>query len=439
MKNVFHFCCVIAVSMACIACLPPSSRAETAIPLLGGFDTERIASVYPPIDDEASGELAKLIYRLGKVDPSSIATIAAKPSDNVNLGDAWQASGTITKISIIKVPNRLHEFLELTELQLIVAEQDDQEIRIVTAEFPRRAKAGDKFAGPGVVIEKNDSGNTTVIAASRIKWFPSSPKNVGWKLLSEAGLDVGLIAAANSRNRKPLAGEDGDAFYCMLSAAHRIQSIATPDAVQLAPVDLLQSPQDFGGQRIQMELETAQITRISVTEPTRQNQLQSNHYFQIDAMGDLKNVVIKIESPDPDGPPVTFENRYPVSLVVRELPDFLRQKIRAREGGDAVTSDVRVMIAVDGFFYRLWSYSTDFMKQHGGGNQFGPLVVAARIHNREPTNDDPAGVGAIGWIAAIAVLLGILAIWAWGRRTAAVDRELSQRRKDRQAEHIQLP
>ena len=111
-----------------------------------------------------------------------------------------------------------------------------------------------------------------------------------------------------------------------------------------------------------MDLETVQVTRISVTEPHRQTQLGSDHYYQIDAVGDLGNVVIKIERPAGDeGPAATFENRYPVSVVVRELPDFLSQRIRVQEGGDAIVSQIKVLVGVDAFFYRLWSYSTVFM------------------------------------------------------------------------------
>ncbi len=64
--------------------------------------------------------------------------------------------------------------------------------------------------------------------------------------------------------------------------------------------------------------------------------------------------------------------------MVRELPDFLKQQIRVQEGGDAVLAEIRVMVQADVFFYRLWSYSTDFMNQMGGGDQFGPLLVAAQ-------------------------------------------------------------
>ena len=174
--------------------------------------------------------------------------------------------------------------------------------------------------------------------------------------------------------------------------------------------------------------------------PERQLQLGSDHYFQIDAVGDLGNIVIKLEPPAGEsGPPAIFESRYPVSIVARQLPEFLQQRIRAREGGDAVVSQFRMQVGADGFFYRLWSYQTDFMDKHGNGKQFGPLLVAATIRNQEPTSSDPAGVGVIGTLAAAAVILAIIATWWWNRRVTARDLEVRDRRKARESQQLQLP
>jgi hypothetical protein len=189
-----------------------------------------------------------------------------------------------------------------------------------------------------------------------------------------------------------------------------------------------------------MNLETVLITRISVTEPRRQAELGSDHYYQIDAVGDLGNVVVQIERPAGDtGPPASFNNRYPVSVVTRSLPVFLEKQIQQQEGGDAVISELKTMIQMDGFFFRLWSYETDFMAQHGGGNQFGPLVIAAEIRNKQPATTDTTGVNLIGSAAACAVILGIFGIWAWQRRTDSRDRAVRDRKKEKEAESLRIP
>lgn len=426
--------------LSLLACMCVGSRCigESALPLLSGFDVARIESAYPPDDDESTGELAKLVYRLTKADQEALLSRADDAQSRP--GDACRVGGVIREMQSLEVPDRLIEFLDMRRLQVLVIDpgDDSEPIRIIGAPLPQLAKPGDKVRGLGVWIQSTDEH---VVATASLSWFPKSPKSAGWKLLSEAGLDVSLLADTESRNRQTLMPEDADAFYKMLAAAAKVSTqsqLPLPKSVD--PITLLSKPAGLVGQWLSMDLETVQITKIAVTEPHRQAQLGSDHYFQIDAVGDLKNVVVKIERIDGDsGPPITFENRYPVSVIVRELPDFLMARIRAQEGGDAVLSELKVLIRTDAFFYRLWSYSTDFMSSQGGGDQFGPLLVAAVIDSREPTTADPAGVGMIGWIAAIAVVTAIVAMWLWNRVTSRRDAEVRRKRKARESETLEIP
>ena len=420
---------------------------ESALPLLSGFDAARMEAVYPPEDDESAGELAKLLYRLRSVDAKSLQT-KVDDARGARLGDAVDVDGEIQEIEFLKVPSRLIEFVEFSELQMLVVGTGPSKVRVVTTMLPNEAKLGDRVSGVGVVIELDDSSTDAdegrlplAIASARLRWYPDSPESTGWQLLSEAGMDVSLIADVASRSRRPLLAEDGDAFYSMLAAAATVANRDHLPAATLGdPVRLLSNPEKLGGQWLRMNLETVQVTRIAVTEPDRQTQLGSDHYFQIDAMADLGNVVVKIEPTVGDvGPTASFQHRYPVSVVVRDLPPFLSQQIRAQAGGDAIVSDIKLMVGVDVFFFRLWSYATDFMNQYGGQDQFGPLLIAARIHNQSPTSRDPAGVVVIGWIAAVAVILAIVATWWWSRRVTARDLEIRERRKSRESEQLQIP
>jgi hypothetical protein len=225
----------------------------------------------------------------------------------------------------------------------------------------------------------------------------------------------------------------------MIAAAGLVgHQLDVPEPKEANPVVLLKNPRDHAGQWVHMNLESVQVTRISVTESHRQAQLGSDHYYQIDAVGDLGGVIIKIEHADQNIPPPTLQNRYPVSIVAAELPAFLRDKIRNQAGGDAIVAPVRFKFGMDGFFYRLWGYESDFMAQQGGGEQFGPLLVAARIENREPVSDDPVGVGRIGTGAAVVILTGMVLIWWWQRRAWAADDD-ARRRRQEQTDRIQLP
>ncbi len=440
--------CVGAFALA-VCLIAIRGFADSALPLLGGFDGDRIDSVYPPTDEPSVGELSKLIFRLRSIDPKSLEAKVPTDAESAphRLGDAVNVEGRITQIAALKVPQRLVEFLEISRLQVIDIATGEFNTRVITTALPPAAKPGDRISGIGVVIElageslERDS-LTSAVATARVRWFPKSPVNVGWKMLSQQGVDVSLLADVAARNRLPLMADDGDAFYSLLAAADQIgrRPGTTSPPKDVEPVSLLREPDEYVGEWMRMSLDTVQVTRVAVTESDRQKQLGSDHYFQIDAVGDLGNVVVQIARPEGEqGPPARFENRYPVSLVVRELPDFLRQRIRAQEGGEAMVSEISEPIVVDAFFFRLWSYATDYMKLYGGGDQFGPLLIAARIRSGDQDRGDPAGVGIIGWIAAGAILSAMLGIWLWNRAVSKRDERIKERRKQSESEQIEIP
>jgi hypothetical protein len=267
--------------------------------------------------------------------------------------------------------------------------------------------------------------------------MPTAAPSVGWQLLADAGVDVGLLADVMALNRKRLTAADGDAFYAMLSATSGIAAQNDlPPPPTFGPVKLLTDARAQVGQWMRLNVETVQITRIAITEPTRRVQLGQDHYFQIDAFADLGDVVIRVETDEKtDGEQAVFENRYPVSIVTLRMPEFLA----AESSPNVVVAEISRQVAVDGFFYRLWSYKTEYMKQFGGAEQFGPLIMAARITNTTPDSRDPIGVSVIGWIAAVAILVGLFATILWHRITTRGDRAIRKKQNRSESESVQLP
>ncbi len=92
---------------------PRVTPADTAIPLLSGFDRERIDNAYPPTDEASLGELAKLVYRLRSLDPSTLKGLADDESGST-LGDAINTDGSVEAIITLPVPSKLVEFLEFS-------------------------------------------------------------------------------------------------------------------------------------------------------------------------------------------------------------------------------------------------------------------------------------------------------------------------------------
>ena len=416
----------------------PRSIADSALDLISGFDIDRIDLTFPADSDDSIGELAKLMYRLRKVDRQALANrVDGKLTPAI--GDAIQFDGMVESIRTIDVPEELVEFLDFSKLQLLTISAGNSKVEIVTDKINRQTSIGDRVEGVGLAIELRDSA-PAAIATAVVRWFPQQVPNVGWKLLRNAGVDISLVSDLPSRDRRPLVADDSEVFYAMLAAAAKMFGRDDlDDPIAIEPLVMLQEPDDLVGQWIQADLETVQITRVFVTDPNRRSQLGRDHFYQIDAVGDLGNVVVKIEPKDRNGQPALFEGRYPVSIVTPALPEFLAAQLVANSGSEEVVTLLHTKIGVNAFFFRLWSYDSDFMNQHGGGQQFGPLLVAVTLTDREPARGTMDRTGMIGTLAAMAVIAGVLITFLWHRKTSAQDRAVRQRRQAREAERVDFP
>ena len=131
MKPTLIFCIVIASLLQG----NQVAFAQSALSLLGTFDEARIASTYPPTTEDSKGDLAKLVYRLRSLGKQ--LTVAGESPvalvDSDSLGDAVTAKGVVTQVRRLVVPERLVEYLEFEQLQVIDFQtENNQEVRVVT-------------------------------------------------------------------------------------------------------------------------------------------------------------------------------------------------------------------------------------------------------------------------------------------------------------------
>ncbi len=425
-------------------------RAESAIPLLSGFDEARIAGIFEGGKTQPNvAELAKLIFRVNKIDSASIEALAEDPSTAtapLQLAHVVMLKGNVRAVERMSVPESLAELLEFkqfyrVEIDAIAgAEPGDvaSNASIYLMQIQVGLAPGDMISAASVVIglDGGDDASkpSTAFAAARLRWTPSKSTSVGMKLLADEGVDISGVSSLASRNRQSLQSADGDAFYSMMAAASSVASKNVPQAESIRPVMLLQEPEEWIGDWIRLEVDTIRITMIAVTEPARQRQLGGDAYYQIDAIGDLGNVVIELQRPE--GAPVRFENRFPVSIVMAKLPEFLVRKMQDDAGESLGVQMVSMRVAVDGFFFRLWSYENDRMSQDGQGEQIGPLVVASRMTSLEIPGSDPIGVSKIGYIAAGAVIIGLALAWLWTQTNRMSDTAAHASRSQRPAEDV---
>lgn len=439
---VLVLCCVTAMQTHL-------AKAESALDLLSGFDAARLEAAFPVDDTTASGEVAKLLFRLRKADESKLSARAKnlpQSHGDIALGEALQISGTIVSMRRFNVPEKLIEFLNLGSFLEITLKPDKSELPIgetVVILAPSISAAlapGDRLSLPGVVLEMRDS-EIAAFAAGRFQWFPAKAESTGIELLTRHGLDASAIASVSTRNRQPLMAEDTKAFYPMLLAADRLASqLDAPKPIVLSPIEMLQSPQDHAGDWISIRLNTVRVTRVNITDADVRARLQQDHYFQVDCSGDLGDVVIEMTRPKgDDGEPIRLNHSYPVSVVSLSLPEFLRDSIEGQSDGGSLVTMISHPVRVDGFFFRLWSYDSEFMSRQGAGKQVGPLVMASKWNSLQEADESSGGLEVIGYALAAAIFLCIVATVVWNRVNAQDDRQTRRQQQQRDGEILDFP
>ena len=458
----------VSISLASIAAAQETRPQLSVVDRLSGFDADRIAAVsdwlQAPADSERLGEAAKLLFQVNRLARTSLAPPPAGPAPQdapdlpLAVGDAVAIRGTAVALASAPLPAELAEVLELERIFRVEvrtsypsagaapAPTAGPTIYVLTTSVPapwlaqwaQMQRLDQPTAATGVVLHADAQGRPQVLAAPAMSWFPAAGSSADapsltrdWALLASQGFDVSLLGQVRSLHREPLLAADQQAFYGMLRAASRLAEEPTPAPLEADAAALLRDAEESIGRYVRLDCQSVRLTRIAITTPELQTAVGADHYWQLDAQGDLGNVVIQIESAEANAEPAMFHNRYPVSIVTLRLPDFLRQLVAADAAVEAHQSNVSLVsrqLRVEGFFYRLWSYDSDYMSQHGGGKQFGPLLMATRIVDIEPPPGDRAGVGRIGRVAAASVVVMLLATGIWMYVTGRQDAAARQRR-----------
>jgi hypothetical protein len=446
MRTLFSRVCLWAW-LICVA--GGVASGQSVLDRLSGFDEARVTKIAPWLDEatfaEPSSEplgveAAKLLYQVNRLASGGLSAARAESDQKPIVGEIVAIRGKAATIESWQLPDSLADVLEFKTIYRvkIIADSTTNERDAATANetatssptwFVLTTKIpatwlrdntpaeNRQTSGTGVLIRSGNDSQTAVVAVASLSWLATAGPDVpaDWALLGSRGFDVSLLEGVRSRDRQELKLADSSAFYPLLQIAETLDSSpsngagdAVPAPATLPAADLLKKSTEMIGRRVRLDLQTVRITRIAVTEEVTKQRLQSDHYWQIDALGDLGNVVIKIDAKE--GEDALFENRYPVSVATRTLPAFLLQAMN--EGNAGTATEVAMVsrpVVVEGIYYRLWSYESDFMKQHGGGNQFGPLVLASRITAVGGVAAGGSGAAGIGKYVAGFAIVGILA------------------------------
>ncbi len=361
---------------------PPSFRAA-----LSNVDDSDLAGLkdHEPLDP-ADPTLRKVFYQMPRVGLDQLERFAAA-NNQVDLSSLAEdpeshrlvllpLAGRVTEVSLVKLPAELARYSEFAHYFLVTftPQGSKTSVLIHALKIPRAWKPGqelnEKASCLAAFLKVGDS--QLLFASPRIAWLPEKVNDKlaitqSLVLLAKTGMDVGLFDDVRELNGERVGPKDSECFYQLLAAAGRIGP--KPQLGQdIPPLDLvpaLSAPKTQHGKLVIVEGNARRITRIAIDAPYIRDRLGIDHYFEIDVFIPLGNRDIKISGKQKDGAAPVFQNNYPVTVCVRQLP-----------AGIAEGSDVSQSIRVACFYFKLWAYKSQFIRDFGeGSQQVSPLLI----------------------------------------------------------------
>lgn len=378
-------------------------------------------------------------YRLYRLQEERLSWPQLMKQPAAHRASVFRLAGRVKRVQRMTISSDDAYLLEYKHYFLVTMRLDDapHDVKIFTRQIPQvwqsdrkvdyRAGVTGLFLKMGSSVE---SAGPAIFAAARIAWFPDREDkklgvtaDVAW--LGELGMDVGLLETVRRLNRRKLTAEDSDSFYQLLSAVGRAKAKEmqrrAPDEFKLT--SLLQNPQRHHGRLMVVEGNARKVTRISIDEADIQSRFGIDHYYQIDVLVPLHNQHIRLGKDTKDKQAPRFTSSFPVTICVRRLPDNLKKIVAESE--DNLNERIRVPV----FFYKIWTYTSQFITEHDRGNQqVSPMLIGLepQLVSTE-THSNPYLSIVTGLIFA-AALVGIWwGIWRYNRADKQFSRDTLRR------------
>jgi len=306
-----------------------------------------------------------------------IEQLVADPASH--RGEMFLLQARAEKVTRVAPPPEDAERLELDQYYLVELKLGPQQqpALILAERVPQawlKAEALDEPASAEGVFMKlageQPERPMPVFVAARVAWHPDTP-------LGNLGVDVGLLD--DVAEKRPFQSSDREPFYQVLSAVGRtapgqllrqaealLAKAAPPEArtdrrgnKYFAVAPLFNEGYKHRGKLYVLQGTARRVQRILVTDTDIQQRYQIDHYYQIEVYTD-----------DSAG--------YPLTFVVRELPEGMPTSDGAARYGEAVR--------IAGFFLKNWAFQVPALDDRGQlrsdnptQTQIAPLLIGRDV------------------------------------------------------------
>ena len=347
------------------------NRLRDGVPV-GGDDLETMLNVLFWVRGFAKADVLRWARQDWRIEQ-----LVADPASH--RGEMFLLQARAEKVTRVAPPPEDAERLELDQYYLVELKLGPQrQPALVLAErVPQawlKAEALDEPASAEGVFMKlageQPERPMPVFVAARVAWHPDTP-------LGNLGVDVGLLDEV--AEKRPFQSSDREPFYQVLSAVGRtapgqllrqaeaLLSKASPPEARtdrrgnkyFAVAPLFNEGYKHRGKLYVLQGTARRVQRILVTDADIRQRYQIDHYYQIEVYTD-----------DSAG--------YPLTFVVRELPEGMPTSDGAARYGEAVR--------IAGFFLKNWAFQVPALDDRGQlrtdnptQTQIAPLLIGRDV------------------------------------------------------------
>lgn len=413
--------------------------------LAGFFDNQ-------PVSPSEEDVLVKILFRLPRI---GVENIERWRKPEVQLEqllvdsaayrlDVIPLEGRLTGVAKMEVPKELAGRLEFKHYYLARVELKEKSyegliaLKRVPDYWLTATELNEPVSLDGIYLKVIDAAADPpqlLFVTRRIRWQPDRPipeLHIGEDQLrlAKLGFDLSLLEDLRTTNKQPIGDLDREPQYQLLDLVGHtpVSKIASNPRKEIDIVTLLKEPEKHQGELVSVEGHARRITKVVVDDPDIRARFGIDHYYELDVAVDLRKTTIRFvdekkpgekpaekkpaEKPAAETEGPVFNNDYPVTIVVRELPPDLKPI-------DATRQQIRV----DAIFMKTWAYRNNYMAQFDNKLQVAPLLVGKIPHRVVPPQVyNYVSDVLVGFAMAVAALI-IGAVFWWFRSADRTIRE----------------
>lgn len=385
-------------------------------------------------DPEALEAVGQILYSLQR-QPEFVA-YASQQQKRLGRFPFHMAQGIVRQVDGITLPTEIAEWFGQRQIYRVDYEptrgeeglQGGRQV-LLAMKVPSLWKLGVAMRQPMRVdaLRYSEDGEGGLLLAPQLQWVgeidASSQPSVSplWRRLASEEWDLARLDGIRAQQKRSLRAEEAWPFYRLLRLVSK-HGVGLKDShfERLKLEQVIGNPDGAVVMPVAWEMELFHVQRVLLDQEADIEQFGGTQYYQLDGMARLERGTVRYTPNHSEGAvdPILFEGKFPVSLVVSELPDWLEQELAVQASGGGALSNrwgCRVPIRAEGVHYRLWEYSSGRLDARGDPVlQISPLMMAWGLERIEPMAATSLGEQVV-WFTLIAmVILGLVGLgWVW--------------------------